>query len=67
MEDGTPADPIAELDQALAGMRHMALILRTYYDELRNQAFTENDAMQLTLNYQGHLAAQAIASNLAGQ
>jgi hypothetical protein len=53
-------DPIAALDQALAGMPNMARILRAYYDALIAQGFTEHQATALTKGYQRTLAEQTL-------
>lgn len=55
--EGVP-DPIAALDQALAGMPNMARILRAYYDALIAQGFTEHQAVTLTKSYQRSIVEQ---------
>lgn len=56
-------DPIAALEQALAGMKEIVKIVRTYYTQAIAQGFDERQALQLTIAYQ----AVIIRGTLAGE
>lgn len=52
-------DPIAQLDQALAGTRDFAKGAATFYRELRDQGIDDQAAVELT---NGYVAAIVVAT-----
>jgi hypothetical protein len=53
-----PMDMIAKLDQAMAAVSNMAIMLGDYRRKLRQEGFTDEQAMSLVIEFQ-----QAILSN----
>lgn len=51
---GLTPDQVIEAKHALRGM---AELLRSYYDDLREQGFSKREAMQIALEYQRQLAS----------
>lgn len=51
-------DPIAELDQTLAGLVDMARLIHGYYTGLLAAGFNEAQAFGLTLGYQAAIAGR---------
>jgi hypothetical protein len=49
-EEPTP-DPLAFLDQALAGLSTRAQVIRAYYQALLERGFSEEQAFTLTRDY----------------
>lgn len=54
-----PLELIAALDQAMAASASIAALLANYKRELRRHGFTEEQAMDLTIEYQRIVLTQA--------
>ena len=50
----TPRE-LHDQEQLVSGLRHLAMILHHYYHELRQEGFTDEQAMGLVAGYQCHL------------
>lgn len=57
MSDDDIPDPLAALDQGLASLTLRARILRHYFEALTTQGFNDEQAMDLTRDYQGEMSA----------
>jgi hypothetical protein len=51
-EDPEIPDPLANIDQAIAGLATRAHILRGYYVALVENNFTEEQALEIVVSYQ---------------
>lgn len=52
MSDDEIPDPLAALDQLLATVADVAKVVGAYYHALREQGFTDVQALELTVVYQ---------------
>jgi hypothetical protein len=50
-DDDDPVDPIAALDQGIAGLGTRARVIRAYYNGLVEHGFTDEQTFQLTRDY----------------
>ena len=50
----TPKE-VHDQEQLVSGLRHLAMLLHHYYHVLREEGFSDAQALELTAQYQGHL------------
>lgn len=52
----------AAIEQAKAGLKDMAALLKSYYDSLIDSGFNSTQALALTIAFQGQMMTSAAAS-----
>jgi hypothetical protein len=52
---------IAAMDQAMAASVQMAALMATYRKNLRDQGFSDKDAMQLVIEFQRAMLTQKVS------
>lgn len=50
-DDDAPPDPLAELDQAIAGLATRAKVMHGYFEALKAEGFDADQALALTIAY----------------